>query len=290
MAEILLSEAEKAFIHHGVQDDLRCDGRTRLDYRPIILETGLVSNASGSARLRLANSDILVGVKVELASPFPDKPKEGRLEFFVDCSANATPEFEGRGGEDLANEICRFLQRSYASGDTINLSELSVLTGQQCWVLYVDILILECGGNLYDAVSLAVKSALYATQIPSIKVATMDGDQPELELSDDPYDTKRLNTENIPCVVTLMKIGNHYLVDPTPEEECCSSSGIVVAVSGNKKITAVRKIGSGSLHPDSLVSMLKTGSEVGAVVNTILMKKLLEEETLEVSLKVGFMR
>ena len=53
------------------------------------------------------------------------------------------------------------------------------------------------------------------------------------------------------------QIGNHYLVDPTPEEECCSSSGIVVAVSGNKKITAVRKIGSGSLHPDSLVSMLK---------------------------------
>nr|SVE75371.1 EOG090X0CWA [Daphnia dolichocephala] len=295
MAEILLSEAEKAFIHHGVQDDLRCDGRTRLDYRPIILETDVVSNASGSARLRLANSDVLVGVKVELASPLPDKPLEGRLEFFVDWfalnySANATPEFEGRGGEVLANEICRFLQRSYASGNTINLAELSVLAGQQCWVLYVDILILECGGNLYDAVSLAVKSALYATEIPSIKVATMDGDQPELELSDDPYDTKRLDTENIPCVVTLMKIGNHFLVDPTPEEECCSSSGVVVAVSGNKKITAVRKIGSGSLHPESLVSMLKTGSEVGAVVNKILMDKLSQEESVGKSKRIGFMR
>ena len=105
-----------------------------------------------------------MGVKVELASPSPDKPQEGRLEFFVDwfgsnkyapksnllikiflgrSSANATPEFEGRGGEDLANEICRFLQRSYASGDTINLAELSVLSGQQCWVLYVDILVMQ---------------------------------------------------------------------------------------------------------------------------------------------------
>nr|SVE92636.1 EOG090X0CWA [Megafenestra aurita] len=257
MAEILLSEAEKAFIHHGVQDDLRCDGRSRLDYRPIVLETGLVSNASGSARLRLANSDILVGVKVELSTPTPEKPLEGRLEFFVDCSANATPEFEGRGGENLANEICRFLQRSYASESILNLTELCVLPGQQCWILYADILILECGGNLYDAVSLAVKSALYTTQIPSIKIATMDGDQPELELSDDPYDIKRLDTQNVPCLVTLMKIGNHYLVDPTPEEECCSSSGIIVAVSGDKKITAVRKIGSGSLHSDSLISMLK---------------------------------
>lgn len=104
-------------------------------------------------------------------------------------------------------------------------------------------------------------------------------------------------------------------MDPTPEEECCSSSGIVVAVSGEKKITAVRKIGSGSLHSESLVSMLKvglqikiregsqiseilkfsflsqkTGSEVGAVVNKILMSKLVEEEKLDKSQKFGFLR
>ena len=65
---------------------------------------------------------------------------------------------------------------------------------------------MECGGNLFDAVSLAVKSALFATEIPSVKVSSMDGDQPELELSDDPYDTKRLDTLNAPCVITLMKV------------------------------------------------------------------------------------
>lgn len=290
MTEVLLSEAERAFIHHGVQDDLRCDGRSRLDYRPIVLETGLVSNASGSARLRLANSDILVGVKVELASPLPEKPKEGKLEFFVDCSANATPEFEGRGGEDLANEISCFLQRSYSSGQTLKLTELCVLEGLQCWVLYVDILILECGGNLFDAVSLAVKSALYSTEIPTVKVAAMDGNEPELELSDDPFDTKRLEIQNAPCVVTLMKIGNHFLVDPTAEEETCSSSGVIVSVTDNKKITAVRKIGSGSLHQESLSSMLQTGAEIGAVLNKILMDKLKDEEKMGKSKKVGFLR
>jgi hypothetical protein len=40
----------------------------------------------------------------------------------------------------------------------------------------------ECGENPYDAVSFAVKSALYATQIPSIKISTMDGYQHELEV------------------------------------------------------------------------------------------------------------
>ena len=31
-----------------------------------------------------SNTDVLVGVKAELGEPAPDRPKEGRLEFFVD--------------------------------------------------------------------------------------------------------------------------------------------------------------------------------------------------------------
>jgi exosome complex component RRP42 len=52
------------------------------------LETDVVSNASGSARLRLANTDILVGVKTEIDVPFPETPNQGKLEFFVDWYVN----------------------------------------------------------------------------------------------------------------------------------------------------------------------------------------------------------
>lgn len=69
-------------------------------------------------------------------------------------SANAAPEFEGRGGEDLATEISTELARAYASFPT---EKLCILPGLQSWKLYADILVLECGGNLFDAVSLAVK-------------------------------------------------------------------------------------------------------------------------------------
>lgn len=67
-----------------LQDNYRCDGRSRLDYRPIELETDIVSNASGSCRLRLANTDILVGVKAEIDTPNLDKRDQGKIEFFVD--------------------------------------------------------------------------------------------------------------------------------------------------------------------------------------------------------------
>lgn len=48
------------------------------------LETDIVQHAFGSARLRLANTDVLVAVKIEVDTPFPESPLEGKLEFFVD--------------------------------------------------------------------------------------------------------------------------------------------------------------------------------------------------------------
>jgi exosome complex component RRP42 len=184
-----------------LQEDFRCDGRSRRDYRPMELETGIVSHTSGSARLRLANSDILVGVKTEIDTPFPERPNEGKLEFFIDCSANATPQFEGRGGEELATEISNTLQKAYQSSNAFDLKTLCIMPRQQCWKLYIDVLILECGGNLFDAVSLAVKGALYNTSIPRVSAALMDGGSVDLILSDDPYDCDKLDVASVPLLV-----------------------------------------------------------------------------------------
>ena len=53
MASVVLSQNEKVFIKNGVFDDFRLDGRARRDYRYFEIETGIVSNTNGSARLRL---------------------------------------------------------------------------------------------------------------------------------------------------------------------------------------------------------------------------------------------
>jgi len=42
MATVLISESEKVYVLHGVQEDVRVDGRGRKDVRPIVFETGLV--------------------------------------------------------------------------------------------------------------------------------------------------------------------------------------------------------------------------------------------------------
>lgn len=280
MAEVLLSAAEKTFILHGVEDNLRNDGRNRLDYRPMELETGIAMHLNGSARLRLANTDILVGIKTEIGEPYPEKPNEGKIEFFVDCSANATPAFEGRGGEELATEISSTLARAYQTAGAFSLSDICIIPGKCCWKLYIDILILECGGNLFDAVSLAVKAALYNTSLPKITVEEIEGCEPDIELSDTLEGT-RLNVSNAPVLITLCKIGDNCVVDPTAEEEMCSSASVVIATSENGTISSVFKTGVGSLSPQTLNNAVIEGSGIGRDLNVTLNAALQREEDEE---------
>jgi len=287
---MMLSESEKTYILHSVEANFRVDGRRRDEVRPVVLETGLVSHASGSCHLRLANTDILVGVKAEMETPLPGAPDHGRIEFFVDCSANATPAFEGRGGESLATSISRVLSRAYSSPGSLDLTKLCVLAGSTCWILYVDILVLEVGGNLCDAVSIAVKAALASTRVPVVRVTAVDGGEPEIEVDDDPGAFDRLDVSRSPLLVTLSRIGNHCIVDSTPEEEGCSSASLVVAVTPKGGVSTLRKVGGGSFHPATLVAATKLAVTVGTEINRKLTEKLEQEEQLgDMREQIGFL-
>lgn len=48
------------------------------------IETRLLPNAHGSARLRLGNTDVTVCTKLEIDTPSAERPGEGKLDFFVD--------------------------------------------------------------------------------------------------------------------------------------------------------------------------------------------------------------
>jgi len=291
MSILSLSEAERTFIIHGVQDDLRADGRHRDDFRHLELETGVVSNTNGSCRLRLGETDLLVGVKAELGEPHPATPRRGRLEFFVDCSANAAPEFEGRGGDQLASEISNILYNSVCGVGTLDTTKLGVIPGEQCWILYVDIVVLECGGNLIDSVSIAVKAALFDAKVPRVRVKIdAETETKEVELSDDPHDCLTLDVTQVPLLVTTCKIGHGHVIDATREEEACSLARVVTGVRGDGNLSHVRKAGRGALDPKSVVEMTSAAQKVGAKLNAALIAALHREKNYGEQRKIrGFL-
>lgn len=80
MASVAVSAAEREYVVAGIVGDLREDGRARGEYRRFELETGVAANTNGSARLRVGPTDVLVGIKMEVAAPDPDTPDQGRVE------------------------------------------------------------------------------------------------------------------------------------------------------------------------------------------------------------------
>lgn len=63
------------------------------------------------------------------------------LFYFLISSANATPEFEGKGGDELGTEISNILANAYQSSKAFDLKVLSILAHKKCWKMYVDVLV-----------------------------------------------------------------------------------------------------------------------------------------------------
>ncbi|XP_010907957.1 uncharacterized protein [Elaeis guineensis] len=270
-----LSTGEKHFIHGGIAQDLRSDGRKRLHFRPISVETGVIPQANGSARVRLGATDVIVSIKAELGKPNSFQPDKGKVAIFIDCSPTAAPEFEGRGGEELSSELSVALERCFLGGKTgtgagIDLSSLIVVEGKVCWDLYIDGLVISSDGNLLDALAAAIKVALSNTGIPKVNVdlGASPDDQPEVDVSDEEF--LQFDTSGVPVVVTLTKVGRHYIVDATLEEESQMSSAVSVSVNRHGHICGLTKRGGAGLDPSVILDMISVAKHVSQNLISVL--------------------
>jgi len=279
-----ISHAERKFLEEGVAQGIRNDGRGNVDYRHFVLETGILTQTNGSARLRLSNTDVLVGIKLETGEPLPDTPDQGRVQVSVECCPSASPEFEGKGGDALNLELARVLERILNNNSSIDLKKLCILPGKLCWILYADAMVLDSGGNLFDAISIATRAALYNTAVPIVEV---DLAHMQFEVVDEGYN--KLEIDKVPVCITFTKIGPKYVVDASLEEELCMDVRITFAVNKAGNICTIQKGGQGGVDPKSLDEMLQAAGQMGKQILEKLDIALLLEDSQEPKReKLGF--
>ncbi|CEG64195.1 hypothetical protein RMATCC62417_01216 [Rhizopus microsporus] len=276
----LISPAEKSYIEEGIQQDCRADGRARLEYRHMILETGLLSQASGSARCRLGDSDVLVGVKVEIGEIEQNQPNQGRIVCNVECSPSASQQFEGRGADEINNSLTMAVDRLFNGPQSgLDLEKLCIIPGQQCWIIYIDAMVMDAAGNLLDCIVMTVRAALYNTRIPKTEIQDLGEGEYEFEVMDDVEDAEPIvGWENLPITVTLYKIADRYIIDPTILEELCSQVTLTVGVNGSGSVCSIQKGGNGSIEPSLLTEMIQTATTLAKPMLQQLDAKLIEEE------------
>ncbi|KAH7701438.1 3' exoribonuclease [Aphelenchoides avenae] len=290
--EYPVADAEKNFIIDGIHEGIRNDGRGILDYREIFVETGVLQTTDGSARVRISDeTDLLVGVKADITTVDDSRREENRLRFYVDCTANATPQWAGKGGAEFGEDIAKALFSAYDNDEVLPDIKKFILAKTHMWVVYVDVVILQCGGNVLDAASIGVKAALSDVQLNEVLVRPADEGKVIVDL---PENTRlwKLDVRKAPIVVCVNKIGDNSVVDVTLAEETCSTSSIHVGVQppacdydpkappmsdNDCSVTYFRKCKGGSLDPESSKDMVATAVRVARRLNLALMDRLKAE-------------
>ncbi len=249
----LKAETLSSIIKKGV----RPDGRGLEDFRQLVIITNYLPKAEGSALVKLGETQVLVGIKLDVGTPYSDTPDEGVIIVSAEFVPTASPAFEPGPPDENAIELARVIDRVIRECGTIDLGQLVLIPGKKVWTVWIDIYVLDHDGNLIDASAIATLAALLTTKIPKAEVV---GDQVIVD--------KNVYVGNLPIkrkalTVTLGKVNDVLIVDPTLEEEFVISSKLVVGVTEDGLIAGLQKSGMGYLGVDEVNKALNIALRKG---------------------------
>jgi len=232
---------------------IRYDGRKLNQYRPTTVETGISANAEGSARVRMGKTEVLVGVKMALETPYPDTPDKGNLMVNVELLPLSNPRFEPGPPGIEAIELSRVVDRGIRESQAVSQKELCITPGEKVWSVMIDVVPVNADGNLFDAASLGAMAALKDAVFPEITDAGTCNYEKKTE--------SKLPIAKDVVEVTVHRIGSHFIVDPLPEEEELSDARLTVAITSEKKISAMQKGGDVPLSIEEIDEMIGIATE-----------------------------
>ncbi len=252
-----ISAVKRDYLISLAREGKRGDGRSFDEYREIKIDRKVLRNAEGSAMVKIGNTTVMAGIKLEMGEPYPDSPEEGAMTTSVELPPLASPEFEPGPPKPDAIEIARVIDRGIRESEYIQLDKLAVEPGEKVWIVFIDIHVLDYDGNLFDAGSLAASVALQNAVIPNERYEL--GDNLPLPINSPP----------ISC--TFVKFGDAIVVDPNLEEEQVAEARFTIATDVNGDIRAMQKGLAGSFTIDEIKNNIKRGQ-----IHAKKIRKLLE--------------
>ena len=249
---------QKAKIEEAVAANIRLDGRKNSDYRELIVEDGISPVAPAAIRVKLGKTEVLVGVHLEVTTPYSDDPDKGTFMTSAELHPMASNEFDiGKPGIN-AIELGRIIDRGIRESGFIDFKGLCIEAGEKVWQLFVDIVAVNDDGNLLDVAGIAALIALGKARMPVYNAETK---MREHEFTDQKVP---LNKDAMSLNMTFHKIGNSIVADPDKEEEEVSKLRLSIAVADNEgkpRITAMQKGKAGTINSKDMENILKLAED-----------------------------
>jgi len=245
------------------KSNLRLDGRKVTEYRqPLKVEKSVFITGEGTAKATIGETEVLCGIKAEIGSPFPDKQDEGTIMVGSELLPLSNPEFESGPPGIQSIELARVVDRAIRESKAIDFKTLCVKEGEKVWLIVIDIITLNDAGNLFDAAALAAMAALQDFKFPKL--------DEEYKVNYEEKTDKGLKMNNTPVSVTVCKIGDSLLVDPTTEEEKAIDARLTVAILEDNTLCALQKGGDEPLTDADIDKMIDLATEKSKELRKVL--------------------
>ncbi|HGJ63875.1 TPA: exosome complex protein Rrp42 [bacterium] len=237
----------KKHIIECLDKGVRYDGRKKDQLRDIEIKTGVIETAEGSAYVRCGNTEVLAGVKMAVEKPFPDTPEEGILMVGAELYPLSSAKYESGPPDNKAIEVARVIDRGIRESKSIDNKRLCIAAGEKVWTINVDIAPLNDDGNLIDVGSMAAVAAILNAKFPKYEDGKVD------------YKVKTdesIPFDKIPVAITVLKLGNHYVIDPSDLEQDAADARLTVTSLEDGKLCAMQKGGDNPLSIEDIDKMI----------------------------------
>jgi exosome complex component RRP42 len=250
-----MSVLKKDYIYNLMLKGKRVDGRAFDQVRDITLETRVIDKAEGSAWVKYGETEVLVGVKVQAGAPYPDSAGEGVIITSLELNPLASPEFEAGPPKESAIEMARVTDRGIRESGAIDLSKLCITKGEEVWIIFIDIHVLNDAGNIQDASSIGAIAALMTTTIP----AERNGKGEDMAMP----------MRDTPLAITVVNIGGSLMVDPGRDEETVCDTKITIVSNQDGSISGMQKSGDGALTEEQALKAVEMACEKAAELRKV---------------------
>jgi exosome complex component RRP42 len=259
----ILDELKRNQIFDLLEKGQRIDGRAFDEHRPLSIETGVIPKANGSARVRLGDTEVVAGVKIQPDRPFPDMGDKGIFICTAEILPLAHPTAEPGPPQEGVIELARVVDRGIREIGMIDLSQLDFQKDKSVIAIFSDNSVIDHNGNLFDACAYASTAAILSSKIPKWE---MKDDVPTLvegQESDTPITT-------IPTSVTMGRFGEHIIVDPNSDEWACMDARLTITTNSDGNICALQKGGSDGFTLEQLIKCSEIAITVSAKIREII--------------------
>lgn len=243
-----MSEETRQHILASLSKGIRFDGRKEEDIREVSVEYGVSNSAEGSARVKIGDTEVIVGVKMAVEEPYPDTPDKGNLMVNAELLPLSSPEFESGPPGIEAIELARLVDRGIRESGAVDFKKLCIKEGEKVWSVMIDVCTINSNGNLIDASALAAMAALKDTKFPKYEDEKIDYME---------HTKEKLPLMKEPVAVTVFKIENNFIVDPIEEEEQNIDARITVTTIKDGTICSLQKGGDTPLTVDEIDKMIE---------------------------------